>query len=109
MQGVWAMAREYSRGGRETQKIEIGKLFEKLPPAALEAECALLGSMILDHRVIADVVEIIKGPEDFSKPGHSAIYEALVHLYDHNIPIDVVQLTQRLQDVQQLETLGGVD
>jgi replicative DNA helicase len=101
------MAREFSR--RETPKIELGKLFEKLPPAALEAECALLGSMILDHRVIADVVEIIKGPEDFSKPGHTAIYEALVYLYDHNIPIDVVQLTQRLEDVQQLEGLGGVD
>lgn len=101
------MAREFSR--RETPKIELGKLFEKLPPAALEAECALLGSMILDQRVIADVVEIIKGPEDFSKPGHTAIYEALVYLYDHNIPVDVVQLTQRLEDVQQLESLGGVD
>ncbi len=101
------MAREFSR--RESQKIEIGKLFEKLPPAALEAECALLGSMILDQRVISDVVEIIKGGEDFSKPGHSAIYEALVYLYDHNIPVDIVQVTQRLEDVQQLETLGGVD
>lgn len=103
------MAREFSRGGRDNQKIEIGKLFEKLPPAALEAECALLGSMILDQRVISDVVEIIKGGEDFSKPGHSAIYEALVYLYDHNIPVDIVQVTQRLEDMQQLETLGGVD
>ncbi len=91
------------------QVIQIGPLFDKLPPAALEAECALLGSMILDQRVISDVVEIIKDGDDFSKPGHSAIYEALVYLYDHNIPVDIVQVTQRLQDTQHLETLGGVD
>lgn len=89
--------------------VNIGPLFDKLPPASLESECALLGSMILDHRVIPDVTEVIKSGDDFSKPGHTAIYEALVWLNDNGRPGDLVQLTARLEDVQQLESLGGVE
>ncbi|MFW6060120.1 MAG: replicative DNA helicase [Phycisphaeraceae bacterium] len=88
---------------------ELAKLFEKLPPHAPEAEAALLGSMILDWRVVGEVVQIIKSAEDFYTPAHAAIYEALVELYDLHQSIDVVQLNQRLKDKQQLDKVGGVD
>ena len=88
---------------------ELAKLFEKLPPHAPEAEAALLGSMILDWRVCGEVLQILKGAEDFYKPAHAAIYETLVELYDQQQSIDMVQLNQRLKDKQQLEAVGGVD
>ncbi len=93
----------------EVRRVDVSKLFDKLPPHALEAECALLGSLILDWRVCGEVIQILKGPEDLYKPAHAAIYETLVELYDQVQSIDMVQLKQRLEDKGQLEQIGGLD
>jgi replicative DNA helicase len=93
----------------EVRQIDVSKLFEKLPPNAVEAEAALLGSMILDWRVCGEVVQMLRGADDFYKPAHAAIYETLIELYDHNQSIDVVQLNQRLRDKQQIDKVGGVE
>ena len=92
----------------DTNRVELGKLFDKLPPHAIEAEMALLGSMILDGLVIGEVVQILKGKEDFYKPSHAAIYQVLVDLYDKNQPIDAVHLQQMLKDRGELENIGGI-
>ncbi|MFP4143710.1 MAG: replicative DNA helicase [Phycisphaeraceae bacterium] len=93
----------------EVRKVDVERLFDKLPPHALEAEAALLGSMILDWRVCGDILQILTGPDDFYKAAHSAIYETLVELYDQHQSIDMVQLNQRLRDKQLLEQVGGLD
>src|SRR5690625_1977344 len=91
------------------RRIELARLFDKLPPNALEAESALLGSMILDWRVCGDVLQICKGSSEFYDPAHASIYQALIDLYDKNQSIDMVQLKQRLDDLGQLDNVGGVD
>lgn len=96
-----------SAGPRSSE--QIGKLFDKLPPHALEAECALLGSMMLDCQAIGEVVQIIRSREDFYKTSHAAIYQVLVDLYDHNQTIDMVHLNQRLRDLNLLEQIGGLE
>ncbi len=93
----------------EIRRVDISKLFDKLPPHALEAECALLGSVILDWRVCGEVIQVLKGPDDLYKPAHAAIYETLIELYDQVQSIDMVQLKQRLDDKGQLEQVGGLD
>ncbi len=96
------------RDERAPRKIEVGTLFDKLPPHALEAEMALLGSMVLDAQVVGDVLQLLKGADDFYKPAHAAVYETLVELYDSTQAIDMVQLNQRLVDKQMLEQVGGL-
>ena len=96
------------RDARAPRKIEVGALLDKLPPQALEAEMALLGSMVLEAQVVGDVLQMLKGAEDFHKPAHAAIYETLVELYDTTQAIDMVQLNQRLVDKQMLEQVGGI-
>lgn len=91
------------------QPESIEKLFGKLPPVALEAEAALLGSMALNWRVIGEVLQVIGSPDDFSKQSHSAIYGVMVQMYDQNQSLDMVQLKQRLDDMGILEQVGGVD
>ncbi|MEM0915201.1 MAG: DnaB-like helicase N-terminal domain-containing protein, partial [Planctomycetota bacterium] len=94
---------------RDERRVELTKLFDKLPPAAPEAEAALLGSMILDWRVCADVLQLVKTGDDFAKPAHAAIYDALIELYNTTQSIDLVQLNQRLVDKAILDQVGGVD
>ncbi len=93
----------------ETRHRDLAQLFDKLPPHALEAECALLGSMILDWHVIGEVIQLVQGPQDFYKPAHARIYSILVELYDANQPVDMVHLNQRLVDLGELERVGGLD
>jgi replicative DNA helicase len=89
--------------------VEIGKLFDRTPPASLEAEMALLGSMILEPKVIADVIGILRGPESFYSDAHGAIYEGLVALQDKHNAVDVLLLGERLKDQGKLDAVGGVD
>jgi replicative DNA helicase len=89
--------------------IEIGRLFEKLPPHAIEAEMSLLGSMLLDPQVIGEVVQIISKGEDFFKPAHGAVFDAIVELYDEHSRLDLVTLHQLMLDRGVLEAIGGED
>ncbi len=101
---------DFRKGDRRPVEAgELAKLFDRLPPHALEAEAALLGSMILDWHVCGEVIEIIRNDEDFFKPAHSAIYKAIIELYDQQQSMDVVQLTQKLKDQAVLDQTGGVE
>jgi len=95
----------------EPQRADLAKLFDRMPPHAIEAEMSLLGSMILDSRVIGDVLQVLgeSGTDQFYQSRHTAIYDVLVELYDKNLPIDLVQLQQRLADLGVLEQAGGVE
>ena len=53
--------KRYKKKDDEQPDIDLSKIFDKMPPNAYEAECALLGSMILDSEVIGDVVQIMSG------------------------------------------------
>lgn len=88
---------------------DIAKLFNALPPSAEEAESALIGSILIDPRVLDDIADIISGPEDFSRQGNAAIYETCVALYEQTRHVDAVNLAQRLQDKRILEQVGGVE
>jgi len=97
------------RWGREQTRVDLGRLFDRLPPAAPEAEMALLGCMILDANVIGDVIQIVKRAEDFSRPAHGAVYQALVDLYDKHNAGDITILNQLLVDRGVSQDIGGVE
>ena len=87
----------------------LSKLFEQLPPHALEAEMSLLGSILIDPQVLGDVVQTIKAGDDFFKPANGAIYDAMAHLYNHSSTLDIVQLNQLLIDRGILKDVGGLE
>ena len=87
----------------------LSKLFEQLPPHTIEAEMSLLGSVLLDPRVIGDVILIVRSGESFFKPANGAIYDAMIELYDTKGSVDIVQLHQVLVDRDILDTVGGQD
>ncbi|MFA6043211.1 MAG: replicative DNA helicase [Patescibacteria group bacterium] len=80
---------------------------EKLPPQNLEAEQALLGSLLIDKDAIIKVADILQ-PTDFYRDLNGKIYEAMQELYTAQEPIDVVSLANRLEERKLLEKLGGM-
>jgi replicative DNA helicase len=91
------------------QGRDFSRLFDRQPPHAIEAECALLGSMILDWRVIGEVIQILNGAEDFYRQANANIYQVLVDQYDQQQSGDMVQLNQAMRDRGLLEQVGGTE
>lgn len=87
----------------------LTRLFDRLPPHSPEAEMSLLGSMILDWRIIGDVLNIVRNSSDFYRPAHAALYELMVQLYDEQGSLDNVQLSERLRAQDMLDKVGGSD
>src|SRR5262249_12476840 len=92
------------RGGDQES---LARLFEKLPPHAIEAEMSLLGSMLIEPQVVGEVVQIVRSGDDFYKPANGAIFDAIVKLYDRHSTLDLVQLNQALVDRGVLAEVGG--
>ena len=67
-------------------------LEEKIPPQAIDAEMAVLGSMLLDAEAVTDALEILK-PEHFYKESHQKIFAAMKNLADRGQAIDIITLT----------------
>ena len=78
---------------------ELGKLFDRLPPHALEAEMSLLGSMLLDPSVVADILGMIRKPEDFYLEAHGAIFRAIIDVYDAHHSGDLVQIVDGKRNI----------
>ncbi|ETT45741.1 replicative DNA helicase [Paenibacillus sp. FSL R7-269] len=77
------------------------------PPVDLEAEQAVLGAALLDQTAYDAAADILQGGE-FSDKGHARIFRAMRKLADAELPIDMVSLTSRLKDSEELEKVGGV-
>jgi replicative DNA helicase len=86
---------------------ELPRMFDKQPPVDIEAEAAVLGSMLHDWRVCGDVMQIIKSADDFSAGKHAVIYQALVDLYDRHQAIDFVLLNSLLTERKLVDQIGG--
>jgi replicative DNA helicase len=78
----------------------------KLPPQNIEAEQAVLGSMLIDKNAIFRVADILV-PSDFYSPVHEKIYEGILYLYEKRQPIDVMTLTNWLRENDFLKNVGG--
>ncbi|MCS7463089.1 replicative DNA helicase [Paenibacillus doosanensis] len=80
---------------------------DRIPPQNLEAEQAVLGAILLDSDSLVTAMERITS-EDFYRTSHQRIFESMIELAEENEPIDLVTLTAKLQNKQQLEEIGGI-
>ena len=78
----------------------------RTPPQDVEAEQSVLGAMLLSKDAIADCVETMKG-DDFYKPAHETIYEAVLDLYSRGEPADSVTVANYLTKTGDLARVGG--
>lgn len=79
---------------------------EKLLPQNIEAECGVLGSIIIDPEAIVQVSDFLQ-PEDFYRDAHRTIYEVILHLYQGGEPADLITICDELERRNRLEDVGG--
>ena len=111
--GKTAQKKMSSAGGSENLPNEKRRspmaVLNRTMPESLEAEAAVLGSMLQEPSCIGEVVEKINS-EAFYRPENKMIYEALISLYEKNKggSLDAVLLRDELKKRKQLEEVGGV-
>lgn len=76
----------------------------RLPPHSLDAERALLGSILIDADVFAETQGTVQ-PQMFYTGQHRAIYEAMCNLNQRSEPIDIITLPDELKNMNK----GGED
>lgn len=77
-----------------------------LPPQNVEAEQAVLGTILLQDKALIKIVDLLE-PDDFYRDAHKTIFKAMVALFEKREPQDLITVTGLLNDQNKLETIGG--
>ncbi|MBI4975271.1 replicative DNA helicase, partial [Candidatus Peregrinibacteria bacterium] len=77
-----------------------------VPPHSLEAEKSTIGALLIDKDSIIKISDFLK-PEDFYHDAHRLVYKAILDLYDKRTPVDLVTLTNILEERKELKSIGG--
>lgn len=79
----------------------------KLPPQNIEAEQALLGSLLIDKDAIVRISEILRSVNFYRTDTHGLVFEAIQSLFEKREPIDLVTVTEELKRQGVYDKIGG--
>ncbi|MDH3675539.1 MAG: replicative DNA helicase [Anaerolineae bacterium] len=86
--------------------VETSTVPDKLQPHNIEAEEAVLGSLLIDPDAIIRVSTFLQST-DFYVERHNWVYEAVLELHERRQPADLVTLSDELERRNQLDEVGG--
>jgi len=81
--------------------------FERGLPASIDAECSILGAVLLENGCYNEAAERLR-PEDFALDSHQRIFARMGELIDSGRAVDLVTLTEELARRKEVEAVGGV-
>jgi replicative DNA helicase len=81
-------------------------LLQKLPPQNVEMEQSVLGAILQENNALVKVLEVLDA-RDFYQDAHRWIFEGMIELFEENMPIDLLTVTERLRKKDRLEAIGG--
>ena len=84
--------------------MELGKV----PPHDIEAEQAVIGSMLTDMEAVTSSIETLK-PEDFYREDNKLVYTAMRNLYNRAEPIDLITVKAELESMGKFDQVGGIE
>ena len=90
----------------KNSSIKNGSI-DRLPPQNLEAEMSVLGSILIDKEALGKIADFL-AQRDFYKPSHGLIFAAMLELYEKGEPIDVLSLSNKLTEKNEMEKVGGM-
>lgn len=80
----------------------------RVPPHDNDAEQAIIGCMLFDNDGISIAFEKLKS-DDFYRPDHKIIFEAIIDLFSENVQTDLITLKNKLEKKGMLEQVGGIN
>ncbi len=83
-------------------------LVKRVMPHSIEAERSVIGSMLMDVEAIVIASEILE-KEDFYTGQYGILFDAMVALNREKKPADLVQVQDKLKQMQAPEELAGID
>ena len=72
-------------------------LIKRVLPHSIEAEQAVVGSMLMDRDAILTSSEIVAG-EDFYQSAYGVVFDTIVEIYNEGKPVDLITLQERLKE-----------
>ncbi|MGB0714769.1 MAG: replicative DNA helicase [Phycisphaerae bacterium] len=99
-----------SKGANDARRDDTSGRGERVPPQDLDAEMALLGSMMMSRDAIGEALGVILRSESrwFYLPAHQKLFEVLVDLYDDPTKaIDLIIVSDELRRRELMEFIGG--
>ncbi|MBX4199953.1 replicative DNA helicase [Candidatus Parcubacteria bacterium] len=88
------------------QESPLASLKIRIPPHNIDAEMALLGSIMLRPDAIYEIIDVIT-PISFYLDKHRIIFETMLELFAKRQPIDLLSLSSRLKEKEVLDRVGG--
>ncbi|MGE5392171.1 MAG: replicative DNA helicase [Candidatus Saccharibacteria bacterium] len=82
-------------------------LIHRVPPQNIEAEQCVLGSLLLDRDAVIKIADLITA-DDFYEEKHRVIYQAILKLYDERSSIDILTVSNKLDEGASLDIAGGM-
>lgn len=89
----------------DAANIDIANI--KAPPFSLEAEQSVIGGLMLENKAWDDVMDrVLEG--DFYRREHQLIFAVLKQLAEESKPLDVITVTEALENRGELKEVGGL-
>jgi replicative DNA helicase len=79
---------------------------QRVPPQNMEAEMSVLGCLMLDKDALIKIGDVISA-DDFYDQKNKQIFEAVLELYQKNTSIDILTVTNLLEEKKILDKVGG--
>jgi len=81
-------------------------IVDKIPPQNIEAEESVLGSLLIDKDAMIKIADFLS-ENDFYMHANQLIYRVMVELFSRQEPIDIISVSSRLEDKNEIEKIGG--
>ncbi|MFN0072383.1 MAG: replicative DNA helicase, partial [Chloroflexota bacterium] len=89
------------------ERLDLDPSAERVPPHSLEAEEAVLGSILIDREAIQLVAHFLT-PIDYYRQRNATIYAAMLEIYNNREPVDYLTLVTELQRSNHYDEVGGL-
>ena len=100
--------------GGDPQDRQQPAAFTRVPPNDLDAERAALGSLILSgtpnttsYRYFGEILDTGLVPEEYYRPAHGTIHQAICNLHEKREPVDAITLADELTRIGEINKVGG--
>lgn len=79
---------------------------EEYIPEAVQSELAILAHLLVTGADLVRIADVLQ-PDDFYRKANAYIFDAIVRMHRAEIPVDLVTVSNFLDDVGRLEAVGG--